>query len=163
MKIKVTTDSGTSYMATVDRNARLSPHFKLAELANNMGDSSIQQWVDTPESRLFVVMLEELRVWFDLPMVITSCYRQPAWNAHVGGNRRSAHLYATAADWHIKHTDRQRENVRRKWCDICAKHGVIGAINYYTTGYHLEAFSDRYYGSKSFAVRDYRGTARDWR
>ena len=163
MKIRVTTDAGTTYMATVDKYVKLAPHFRLVELANNLGDSSIQQWVDTPESRLFVVMLEEFRVWYDLPMVITSCYRQPEWNRKVGGDHRSAHLRGAAADWHIKHTDEQRENVRKKWSSICSKYGVIGAINYYTTGYHLEAFSDRCYGNKTFVVRDYRGTARDWR
>ena len=162
MKIKVTTDTSTTYMVTAEKNVPLAPHFKLAELANNMGDPSIQQWVDTPESRLFVVMLEEFRQWYDLPMVITSCYRQPAWNARVGGDKRSAHLHACAADWHVKHTDQQRENVRRKWQKICTDHGVIGAINYYSGGYHLEAFSDRWYNAKSFTLRDYRGTRKDW-
>lgn len=162
MKILVTTDTNTTYTATVEKNVKLGPHFVLSELANNKGDSMLPQWVDTPETRLFLVMLEEFRTWYDLPMVISSGYRQPVFNRSVGGDSRSAHLIGTAVDWHVKHTDRQRENVRNKWYKICVDHEVIGAVNYYTNGYHLEAFSDRCYGNKGFMVRDYRGTKKDW-
>lgn len=162
MKVKVITDCGTTYTATVEKNVRLGPHFALYELANNRGRADLPQWIDSPESRLFLVMLEEFRVWFDLPMTISSCYRQPDFNRSVGGDPRSAHLMATAADWHVKHTDRQRTNVTNRWSKILKDHGVIGAINYYSNGYHLEAFSDQCYGNKAFKVRDYRHTAKDW-
>lgn len=162
MKVKVITDSRTTYTAEVAKNAYLAPNFQLAELANNMGDKTLPQWVDSPESRTFVTMLQEMRTWMEQPMAIYSCYRQPAFNARVGGDRRSAHLYGAAADWHIKHTDVQREHVRDKWRQICEKRRIIGAINFYSGGYHLEAFSDRWYGAKGFTVRDYRGTKKDW-
>ena len=162
MKVKVITDSRTTYTAEVAKNAYLAPNFQLAELANNMGDKTLPQWVDSPESRIFVTMLQEMRTWMEQPMAIYSCYRQPAFNARVGGDRRSAHLYGAAADWHIKHTDVQREHVRDKWRQICEKRRIIGAINFYSGGYHLEAFSDRWYGAKGFTVRDYRGTKKDW-
>ena len=162
MKVKVITDSRTTYTAEVVKTAYLAPNFQLAELANNLGDKTLPQWIDSPESRTFVVMLQEMRTWMEQPMAISSCYRQPAWNARVGGDKRSAHLHACAADWHIAHTQTQREHVSAKWRQICESHGVIGAINYYSGGYHLEAYSDRWYGSKGFAIRDYRGTKRDW-
>lgn len=162
MKVKVITDSKTEYLATVERNAPLAPNFRLAELANNSGDPSLPQWIDSPESRTFVVMLQELRSWMEKPMAIYSCYRQFAFNARVGGDKRSAHLHACAADWHIKHTDVQRQHVRDKWKKMCESRGIIGAINYYTGGYHLEIYSDRWYGNKAFVVRDYRGTKKDW-
>lgn len=162
MKVKVITDTGTQYVATVGKNASLGPHFRLVELANNKGDATLPQWIDSPESRLFLVMLEEFRVWFDLPMVISSGYRQPGWNTYVGGDPRSAHLIACAVDWVITHNDRQRDNVKNRWKKICSDHGVIGAINFYSRGYHLEAFSDVCYNAKAFAVRDYRGTSKDW-
>lgn len=162
MKIKVITDTRTEYFATVEKNVQLSPNFKLAELANNLGDPSLPQWIDSPESRIFVQMLQELRAWMEKPMVISSCYRQVAYNIKVGGDRRSAHLHACAADWHIKHTEVQRDHVRDKWKKICEAHNVIGAINYYSGGYHLEAFSNKWYGNKSFVVRDYRGSRKDW-
>ncbi|MBQ1982237.1 MAG: hypothetical protein II229_03330 [Clostridia bacterium] len=162
MLVKVITDSRTTYTCEVAKTVYLAPNFRLAELANNLGDKTKPQWEDSPESRVFVVMLQELRTWMEKPMVISSCYRQPAWNARVGGDKRSAHLHACAADWHIAHTQTQREHVSAKWRQICESHGVIGAINYYSGGYHLEAYSDRWYGSKGFAIRDYRGTKRDW-
>lgn len=162
MLVKVITDSRTTYTCEVAKTVYLAPNFRLAELANNLGDKSKPQWEDSPESRVFVVMLQELRTWMEKPMVISSCYRQPAWNARVGGDKRSAHLHACAADWHIAHTQTQRDHVSAKWRQICESHGVIGAINYYSGGYHLEAYSDRWYGSKGFAIRDYRGTKRDW-
>ena len=162
MKIKVVTDSNTSYIVEGNKDSFLAPNFRLAELANNFGEKSLPQWLDSPESRAFVVMLQEMRTWMQLPMVISSCYRQPAFNAKVGGDRRSAHLHACAADWHVKHSDTQREHVRDKWRKICEARGIIGAINYYTGGYHLEAYSDKWYGNRGFVVRDYRGTKRDW-
>lgn len=162
MLVKVITDSRTTYTCEVAKTVYLAPNFRLAELANNLGDKTKPQWEDSPESRVFVVMLQELRTWMEKPMVISSCYRQPAWNARVGGDKRSAHLHACAADWHIAHTQTQRDHVSAKWRQICESHGVIGAINYYSGGYHLEAYSDKWYGNKGFAIRDYRGTKRDW-
>ena len=162
MKVKVITDSRTTYTAEVVKTAYLAPNCQLAELANNLGDKSLPQWIDSPESRTFVTMLQEMRTWMEQPMAIYSCYRQPAFNAKVGGDRRSAHLHACAADWHIRHTQTQREHVRDKWWKICESRGIIGAINYYTGGYHLEAYSDKWYGNKGFVVRDYRGTKQDW-
>ena len=163
MKIKVVTDSSTSYIVEANKGVYLAPHFRLVELANNKGDPSQPQWIDSPQSRLFVVMLEAFRQWYDLPMTINSGYRQSAFNRSVGGDPRSAHVIACAADWGIKgHTEAQRKHVRDKWQAICRQYNVVGAINYYTGGYHLEAFSDKCYGNKGFVVRDYRGTKRDW-
>ena len=162
MLVKVITDSRTTYTCEVAKTVYLAPNFRLAELANNLGDKTKPQWEDSPESRVFVVMLQELRTWMELPMVISSCYRQVAYNVKVGGDRRSAHLHACAADWHIQHTQTQRDHVSAKWRQICENHGVIGAINYYSGGYHLEAYSDRWYGNKGFVIRDYRGTKKDW-
>lgn len=162
MRIKVITDTRTTYTSEVAKSVYLAPDFKLEELANNKGDDSLPKWIDSPESRLFVVMLQELRTWYAKPIVINSCYRQPAYNAKVGGDARSAHLMACAADWHVKHSNLQRNNVAQKWKALCSAHGVIGAINYYSSGYHLEAYSDKWYGNKGFVIRDYRGTKRDW-
>jgi len=42
--------------------------------------------------------LEKVRQFIDSPIIITSGYRTPAWNAYVGGVRRSYHLYGKAVD-----------------------------------------------------------------
>lgn len=162
MKIRVLTDTGTEYMATVDKTVKLTPHFKLEELANNKGKTSLPMWEDSPQSRLFLVMLEEFRNWYGAPISPSSGYRQPEWNKKVGGDSHSAHLIGCAVDWPVKHNDSQRFNVKTKWHKICVDHGVVGAINLYTSGYHLEAFSDICYNAKAFVVRDYRGTKKDW-
>ena len=162
MKIQVTTDTRTNYNATVEKSVPLAPHFKLSELANLKGKSNLPQWVDSPESRKFIFCLEEFRTWYNKPITVYSGYRQPAFNRQVGGDPNSAHLIGCAIDWHIKQTDSQREAVALMWRTVLEKNGIIGAINYYTGGYHLEAFSDICYGNKTFKIRDYRGTKKDW-
>lgn len=162
MKVKVITESRTSYNVTAEKNVLLSPHFKLYELANNKGKTNLPQWEDSPESRKFVYCLELFRLWYKKPIVIESGYRQEAYNKKVGGDSRSAHLIGCAADWHVKHTESERGAVALMWKYILESECIIGAINYYTNGYHLEAFSDKCYGSTSFQIRDYRGTKKDW-
>jgi len=144
-------------------NQKLRTNFTLKELANTSGNPKLPQFVIDEYSDKFLDMLQEFRVWYNKSMVINSCYRQTGFNATVGGDFRSAHLHACAVDWQIKnHTDVQRANVTKKWQELCNKHNVIGAINYYKNGYHLEAYTDKWYGSKSFQIRDYRGTSSDW-
>ena len=162
MRIKVETDTGTEYLATVDKNVKLTPHFTLTELANNKGKTTLPMWIDSPESRIFLIMLEEFRVWLGAPINPTSGYRQSECNKTVGGDTRSAHLIACACDFKAKHSEYERDRVIEKWEKICLAHGIVGAINLYSSGYHLEAYSDLCYGSKYFAVRDYRGTKKDW-
>jgi len=142
---------------------RIRDNFSLKELANNMGDALKPQFIIDEQVDTFLDMLQEFRKWYNKPMVITSCYRQPEFNKKVGGDSKSAHLHACAVDWQVKgHKETQRTNVKNKWAEICKAHKVIGALNYYTNGYHLEAFSDKWYGQKEFAVRDYRGKSGDW-
>ena len=162
MKVRVITESGTSYNVTAEKNVPLSPHFKLYELANNKGKANLPQWEDSPESRKFVYCLEQFRLWYKKPMVIESGYRQPDYNKKVGGDSRSAHLIGCAADWHVKHTEPERNSIALMWRSILESNGIIGAINFYTHGYHLEAFSDKIYGTRTFQIRDYRGTKKDW-
>ena len=163
MRIKVETYCGTEYLATVDKTAKLTPHFQLYEMANNKGKTSLPMYIDSPESRLFMVMLEEFRVWYGSPITVNSGYRQPAYNQAIGGDPNSAHKIACACDFTAKHTEEMRDRVIEKWRQILKAHCVVGAINLYTTGYHLEAYSDVCYGAKSFSIRDYRGTAKDWK
>lgn len=144
-----------------DQNIR--DNFKLKELANNMGNELKPQFIIDEYVDKFLDMLQEFRKWYNKPMQINSCYRQPEFNKKVGGDSKSAHLHACAVDWQVKgHTELQRGNVRKKWEELCKKHKVIGSINLYSSGYHLEAFSDKWYSQKEFAVRDYRGKKGDW-
>lgn len=151
-------------LKTLNKNIKIRPHFELQELANNCGLTTIPQFIIDKRSETFLDMLEEFRCWFAKPMALSCCYRQPIWNKKVGGDVSSAHLHACACDWNIRdHNETQRRHVRDKWAEICKAHGVIGAVNFYTGGYHLEAFTDVWYGNKTFQVRDYRGTKSDWK
>ena len=46
----------------------------------------------------FMSKLEQLRIKFNEPMIITSGYRHPAHNMVVGGDRFSAHIQGRAVD-----------------------------------------------------------------
>ena len=46
----------------------------------------------------FMSKLEQLRIKFNEPMIITSGYRHPAHNIVIGGARNSAHIQGRAVD-----------------------------------------------------------------
>lgn len=160
-KVKFVT--GKNYaIVPVSGTQSITKNFTYNEAWNNSSSDEVKLAV-TDNFLTFMGMLQEFRNWYNKPMTINSIYRTESFNKKVGGNAKSAHLYGTAADWQIKgHTEAQRKHVRDKWEAICKAHGVIGAINYYTNGYHLEAFSNLYYGASKFALRDYRGKKGDW-
>lgn len=145
-------------------NKPIRAHFNLGELANNSGNKAIPQFVIDKRVDEFLDMLELFRAWYNKPMQINSCYRQPAFNAKTkGADPASAHLHACAVDWWIPgHSEVQRNNVKTQWFALCKKHNVIGAVNFYKNGYHLEAYTDVWYGNKANQLRDYRGTPSDW-
>lgn len=58
---------------------------------------------DIPESgnlmdQDFLEMLDDARNVAGIPFIITSGYRSPDWNHHVGGKKDSAHVKGCAAD-----------------------------------------------------------------
>lgn len=151
------------YDADMPTSYKLRKNFTLGELANNLGDPKLAQFIINDEVDTFLTMLQQFREWYNKPMTVNSCYRQQTFNKKVGGDKNSAHLRACALDWAIKgHTETQRMNVYKQWEMLCKLHKVVGAINYYTNGYHFEIYSDKWYGNKAFTVRDYRSRKGDW-
>ena len=73
----------------------LSEHFKVYEF--RCKDNTDPIFV----SRALVDVLECIRVHFKKPVYINSAYRNPAYNAMIGGAKRSMHMYGMAADIHI--------------------------------------------------------------
>lgn len=69
----------------------LSPHFSRREFDCKDGTRA------NPDPKL-IAALERLRAAVGRPIVIVSGYRSPAYNARVGGAKRSQHLYNRAAD-----------------------------------------------------------------
>jgi len=141
----------------------LRDNFSLKELANNQGDPLKPQFIIDAKVDLFLDMIQEFRKWYNKPMVVNSMFRQESFNKKCGGDPKSAHIHGCALDWWMPgHTNEQRRNVTAKWEQLCKKYKVIGAINYYSSGYHLEIYSDLWYGQKQFQVREYRGKTGDW-
>lgn len=153
MKVKLITKCGTETIVNMDKSVQLYPHFKLSELANTKGKTDLPQMVLSPDVDEFLSMIEEFRAWWGKGMHCNSCYRQPEFNASVGGSSRSLHLSALAFDWGVTLTYEQRVAVYRAWAAICKRRGRIGGINFYPWGCHLDAFEDRL-GNTSFVIRD---------
>ena len=153
MKVKIVNKFGYSVIVNLDKNIRLTPHFRLFELANNEGDKSIPQMILSPEFDDFMALLEEFRVWWDRAMNCNSCFRQVEYNKRIGGASNSLHLLALAFDWPVTLTYSQRVAVYTRWKAICEKAGRIGGINFYPWGSHLDSREDLF-GYTSFVIRD---------
>lgn len=76
---------------------RLSEHFRRAEFRCKCGRCGF----DTVDAQLLKV-LDQVRLRFGAPVVITSGCRCPEHNARVGGSKGSQHLYGRAADFVVR-------------------------------------------------------------
>lgn len=75
----------------------MSPHFKRSEFKCKCGQCD-HEAVDHE----LIVVLEDLRTWFDEAVTISSGNRCPDHNDAVGGAPNSKHLYSLAADVWVK-------------------------------------------------------------
>lgn len=153
MKVKILNKCGKSAIVNMDKSLQLYPHFKLQELANNLGDPKQPQMILSPEQDELLWMIEQLRSWWNKPMTCSSCYRQPDFNKSVGGDANSLHLQALAFDWKVNVTDRQRTDIVNYWKNLCDIRHHVGGINLYTWGFHLDASEDKF-GYTAFKIRD---------
>ena len=91
----------------INKNARLSEHFTLAELCKTSvktADGNVPSRVNIENlQRLCENWLEPLRAKYGAPIIINSGYRSPAVNKAVGGVATSNHLTGCAVD--IRVTD----------------------------------------------------------
>lgn len=71
---------------------KLSANFKVSEFACKDGSDTIFI------SHVLVSVLQQIRDHFAKPVIITSAYRNDAYNKKVGGAEYSQHKYGTAAD-----------------------------------------------------------------
>lgn len=84
---------------------QLSPHFSLREFiasdaADAMGNDNQPTAEHLANLRITAQGMEEVRALLNAAIVITSGYRNPAVNAHVGGVPNSDHALGWAADFH---------------------------------------------------------------
>lgn len=84
-----------AFSYSTDGFLRLSEHFKVCEF--RCKDNTDPIFV----SLTLVSALECIREHFKKPVYINSAYRNPAYNAMIGGAKKSMHMYGMAADIHI--------------------------------------------------------------
>lgn len=98
-------------------NMKVSEHFKSGELACRCCN---RLFVDD----VFLSMLEELRLLWGKPMIVTSCFRCAKHNREVGGAENSFHLYGCAADIFIKKED------QKYFCELACRIGFSHIFAY---------------------------------
>lgn len=67
----------------------------------------------------FIRTLDKIRDEVGFPLVVTSGYRTPEWNAHVGGVQGSSHTKGVAVDFAAP-----TEAMRNAITDAAVKHGI---------------------------------------
>lgn len=137
---------------------KITENFSVEEIANNKAKEVIKVNF-TPELIEHAIMMQELRNIYGKPITVNSWYRTTSFNKSCGGDTNSAHLDGLACD--IKVHPEEYDKITEWWRVICDYHNKIGGINYYTNGVHLCSDEGRF-GNKSFVIRDYRGTKKDW-
>ena len=90
-------------------------------------------------ARALLQKLDTLRAEFDKPLRINSGYRDPAYNAKVGGSKKSRHQLGWAVDIS---TRGMTPSDRRRLLKLAKKVGFTG-IGYYSTFIHFDIGSKR--------------------
>lgn len=76
---------------------QITPHFSWKEAACHDGTDVPEEYREN--ARTLAIELERIRAaCLSRPLIVTSWYRTPEYNAHVGGAAESQHLKALAAD-----------------------------------------------------------------
>lgn len=81
-----------SYIMDTDGNVKLARHFKVREFACQDGSQVV--FIDD----YLYTILDILRHKLGKPVIITSGYRTPWWNAKCNGAKYSYHMRGMAAD-----------------------------------------------------------------
>lgn len=84
-----------SYIMDADGNVKLGKHFKVKEFACRNGSQVV--FIDD----YLVSVLNILRNKLGKPVIITSGYRTPEWNAKCNGAKYSYHMRGMAADLRV--------------------------------------------------------------
>lgn len=75
---------------------QISEHFKVREFAQK--DLRCNKVIVDTE---LINVLEDIRTHFNKPVIVTSGYRTPEYNAKIGGVEHSQHTKGTAADINV--------------------------------------------------------------
>lgn len=108
----------TASIKSLGRDYKISPHFKLSEMACKDGSDKVLY------STELMAKLEELRAYGGFTVSINSGYRTPAYNKKIGGASRSQHRFGTAADIVVKKNGAVVN--AKKVCCLCQSLGFKG-------------------------------------
>lgn len=100
------------------RNYKISPNFKLSEMACKDGTDTVKY------SEELMAKLEELRAYVGGTIGINSGYRTAAYNKKIGGATGSLHTKGTAADIVVKKDGKRISS--KLICCLCADLGFGG-------------------------------------
>lgn len=104
---------------------QISKHFKVREFAQK--DFRCDKVI---VDRELIDVLEDIRAQFNKPVIVTSGYRTPEYNAKIGGVKNSQHTKGTAAD--IKVSDIQASWVQKYLKDKYPDKYGIGSYSTFT-------------------------------
>lgn len=108
----------TVRISKLGRDYKISPHFKLSEMACKDGSDTVLYSTELMEK------LEELRAYGGFTVSINSGYRTKAYNSRIGGASKSQHIRGTAADVVVKKNGQVVD--ARLICCLCQHLGFKG-------------------------------------
>lgn len=154
--------TGATIVTDIDGEWRITPDFRLWELANKDAKESqlvngIRFVLESDWSWLMVNMIQTTRDHFDSRLDVNSFYRTQAYNDSLpNATHDSQHCHGQAGDLVDYYNVGTDDDWVHWWEKLCARTHQIGAIGLYPDFRHLEIGSDRRYGATKFQVRDYR-------
>lgn len=104
---------------------KISKHFDHNEFKCKCGQAHDFHMYDG-----LIYILEELRNYYESPVIITSGYRCPTHNDNVGGAKNSFHMKGMAADVKVKGVN--PKDVYKHLCEVYDSHCGLGFIEYKT-------------------------------
>ena len=125
-----------TYSKKHDSGIKLSNSFRVGEFACKDGSDKII--IDTA----LVDYLQRIRNWAGVPIIISSGYRTPTYNAKIGGASQSKHTQGKAADIYV---ERRHKNIYEiaKFAEAIGIRGI--ERNEDSLYVHVDTREGRYY------------------
>lgn len=111
-------------------DCQLTKHFKLSEFVCKDGSNRVVIDMD------LVNELQKLRNFINKPIVITSGYRTPKYNAEIGGATNSMHMLGKAVDIYV-------HNMSSEELYYIARHFNFKGFGIYDNWLHLDVRLDK--------------------
>lgn len=125
-----------TYSKRRDGNTKLSDSFRVREFACRDGSDNIL--IDDK----LVKYLQRIRNWAGAPLIISSGYRTPAYNAKIGGAENSRHTKGMAADIYVERRVRSIYEIA-KYAEAI---GILGIERNEDTNYvHVDTREKKYF------------------